>query len=363
MPNRSGWKPREQFLSGLIRSSFVGDSEGSLLMSVTYQTQHVTTVHADRQLVKSDHAKHAPPASMDYVSHECFEAENAEERFLGSNGEWLSFSASRYSSDNTKLTSTGFRYCLLKPAEESELFLKYNYIRYRINELLNRAGHKNGNTNSKKLLELIEAKQQTKSLLVRSNMGLVCVMAKRTQITGLDYDDLISEGSMALLRSIEKFDVSRGFKFSTYACRAILKSFCRLAGKIKKHRERFPTENNAVLERISNGSDNGEQRHQEVVKTLTDILTNNLAGLSDVEQIIIRERFALSGSPKKRTLCEVAKMVSLTDERVRQIQNGALCKLRVFLEKHSPTCNSIFRPKLNPPRNNSRRKNGNRQKA
>ena len=68
-----------------------------------------------------------------------------------------------------------------------------------------------------------------RSVIVRVNMPLVLAMAKRTRLSSIDFNEMISEGNMALLRSVEKFDCSRGFKFSTYSCRAILKSFSRVA--------------------------------------------------------------------------------------------------------------------------------------
>ena len=61
--------------------------------------------------------------------------------------------------------------------------------------------------------------------IAETNLALVLAMAKRTRMSEVDFADLVSEGNMALLRSVDKFDCRRGFKFSTYACRAILKAF------------------------------------------------------------------------------------------------------------------------------------------
>ena len=70
-------------------------------------------------------------------------------------------------------------------------------------------------------------------------MPLVLAMVRRIRMPMVEFVDLISEGNKALLRSVEKFDVSRGFKFSTYACRAILKGFSRLATKTGSYRQHF----------------------------------------------------------------------------------------------------------------------------
>ncbi|MEZ6241833.1 MAG: sigma factor [Phycisphaerales bacterium] len=73
-------------------------------------------------------------------------------------------------------------------------------------------------------------------------------MAKRTRMSEVDFADLVSEGNMALLRAVDKFDAGRGFKFSTYACRAILKAFSRQGMKLSKYRQRFPTDFDPKLE-------------------------------------------------------------------------------------------------------------------
>ena len=51
-----------------------------------------------------------------------------------------------------------------------------------------------------------------------------------------EFAEIVSEGNMALMRAVDKFSVDRGFKFSTYACRAILKAFSRTAMKSSRHR-------------------------------------------------------------------------------------------------------------------------------
>jgi len=168
--------------------------------------------------------------------------------------------------------------------------------------------------------------------LVRANLALVLAMARRTRIPNVDFGEIVSEGNMALLRSVEKFDVSRGFKFSTYACRAILKSFNRMATKAGRHHQHFPTEFDPEMEK----SDDDERRHERQrdnsIDMVREILLENRANLTEVERTIVMERFAIATRDNKgRTLAEVGKMVGLTNERVRQIQNKALSKIRVAM--------------------------------
>jgi RNA polymerase primary sigma factor len=149
---------------------------------------------------------------------------------------------------------------------------------------------------------------------------------------------MISEGNMALLRSVEKFDCGRGFKFSTYSCRAILKSFSRVAMRASRYRGKFPTEFDPAMERSDYIDRRRRDDRDDCVDELKDILVRNLAELSEVEQTVISERFALgvptiTGDPAPKTLEQVGKIIGVTKERVRQIQNKALKKMRVTLEE------------------------------
>ena len=164
-------------------------------------------------------------------------------------------------------------------------------------------------------------------------MALVVAMAKRTRIPNVEFPELVSEGNMALLRSVDKFDVSRGFKFSTYACRAILKSFNRLATNTSRYHQHFPTEFDPELEQSDYDVEKHQMQRDDSVEALREILARNKAELSDVERTVVMERFAIGTGGKGRTLSEVGRVVGLTNERVRQIQNSALAKIRAVLDE------------------------------
>jgi RNA polymerase sigma factor (sigma-70 family) len=177
----------------------------------------------------------------------------------------------------------------------------------------------------------------TRSVIVRLNMPLVLAMAKRTRLTNIDFNEMISEGNMALLRSVEKFDCSRGYKFSTYSCRAILKAFSRVAMRASRYRGQFPTAFDPGMERSDYLERCREGIADDCVDELKEILLKNTAELSSVERTVIRERFALgitdTGQPATpKTLEQVGCIIGVTKERVRQIQNNALKKIRGALE-------------------------------
>jgi len=237
----------------------------------------------------------------------------------------------------TDLLGVG-RIVVLTAEQERHAFLQLNYCRYRVMRVVQKfAGRRLSLEAALELLDWERRAAEARELIVRVNLPLVLAMAKRTRVSGVDFSDLISEGNLALMRAVEKFDCSRGYKFSTYACRAILKSFSRVATRCARYRGQFPTEFDPLLEK----GDLLEQKRADVeedcVDELKDILRRNLAHLSEVEQQVIRARFALGPSNglepvEAKTLEQVGQMIGVTKERVRQIQNHALSKLRAALE-------------------------------
>lgn len=225
----------------------------------------------------------------------------------------------------------------LNSQEETALFLKLNYARYMIYKLLRARGARDLTvTLARKLLKWRKRELKVRSQLAQANIPLVLAMAKRTRPLGVDFAELIGEGNMALLRSIDKFDCSRGFKLSTYACRAILKSFSRLAMRTNRYRARFPVEFDPDLEKSDLLTIKREDTLAECVEQLRSILGGQADQLNDIERTVLCRRFAITdddGALTPMTLEQVGRVVGVTKERVRQIQNKALAKLKTVLEE------------------------------
>lgn len=275
---------------------------------------------------------------IDCIYDPAFQSPDAETRYLGP--------LPAASAENSGCDDSGMDLLIdctgraLSTEQEQHIFLRFNYCRYRLMRLLREYRGKELTVEAaKELIYWERLRAQIRSDIVRLNVALVLAMAKRTRLTGVDQSDLISEGNLALLRSVDKFDSSRGFKFSTYACRAILKSFSRVATRTSRYRGHFPTEFDPTLEKSDYQSAKRQGVEQECVDELKAILGDNLAQLNEVEERVIRARFALDGEiglddlTKGKTLEQVGSMIGVTKERVRQIQNKALDKLRLALEK------------------------------
>jgi RNA polymerase sigma factor (sigma-70 family) len=169
--------------------------------------------------------------------------------------------------------------------------------------------------------------------LVRTNLALVLAMAKRTRLGDVDFAEVVSEGNMALIRAVDKFSIDRGFKFSTYACRAILKAFSRTALKSSRHKTRFPVEFEPDMEKSDWSDRKRDMVEEDCIDELKQIVDRNLADLTDVESTVIQRRFNWQQQDEHPlTLEEVGQIIGVTKERVRQIQNKALAKIRIVLE-------------------------------
>lgn len=232
--------------------------------------------------------------------------------------------------------------------------------------------------------------KEARAKMIRSNLRLVVKIAHDYANLGLPLLDLISEGNIGLMKAVERFDPAKGGKLSTYAAWWIKQSIKRalanqsktirlpvhLVDKISKMRRvalqmseelgREPTDDELAEEvglspsKVSQLktvsirpasldapiSDDDSTEFGEIVgdlealtpferlrdQNLRDEVSELLSVLDDREKKIIYSRFGLDGG-KAKTLEEVGKKFGVTRERIRQLQNIALMKLRRALQK------------------------------
>jgi RNA polymerase primary sigma factor len=277
----------------------------------------------------------------DYVDHPDFGKRGIEKNLFGATARFKGPESNRFEERPDALVDSlgsAGRIPSLSYADERHLFMRYNFARRHVTTILREfAGRRLTPQATRMLLAWGHRTLEARGAIVRLNMPLVFAMAKRTRLTHVDFNELISEGNMALLRSVEKFDCARGYKFSTYSCRAILKSFSRVAMRASRYRGQFPMEFDPSMERSDFSDRQREAVERDCVDELKEILIRNTAGLSDVEHRVISERFAIGSTfmgeaAGPKTLEQVGVIIGVTKERVRQIQNKALRKIRLALE-------------------------------
>ena len=228
---------------------------------------------------------------------------------------------------------------VLSAEDEQGLFLRFNYCRNRVMRVMRKRGSAPLTAaDVREILHWDDLALMARAEIVGFNTSLVLAMARRYRGTGAELMELIGEGNLALLRCVDKFDASRGFKFSTYACRAILASFSRAGAKAARQRSRFPTSYDPTMERSDFLEARRAEFESECVDELKRVLTDNSAELSSVERHVLSARFRLGNenndtSTKRKTLDQVGSQLGVSKERVRQIQNQAMTKLRAVLEE------------------------------
>ena len=214
------------------------------------------------------------------------------------------------------------------------MFLRFNFSKLKLTKVQKKI-QRDGLTRDlgEQFLEWHRRFEHFREYLVRTNLALVLAMAKRTRLGDVDFAEVVSEGNMALIRAVDKFNVDRGFKFSTYACRAILKAFSRTALKSSRHKSRFPVEFEPDMEKSDWTDRRRDAVEEDCLDELKAIVERNLADLSNVEETVIRRRFNWQQQEDHPlTLEEVGQIIGVTKERVRQIQNKALAKIRQVME-------------------------------
>jgi RNA polymerase primary sigma factor len=216
---------------------------------------------------------------------------------------------------------------LLRPEEETYLFLRMNYLKHLAGQL--RAALDPASATEADLDEIERLQGEiaaVKDRIIRANLRLVVSIVRRRLGLGRDFAEMVSDGNMGLIRAVDRFDAARGFKFSTYASHAIVRSLARAAVAEGRWRRRFVTGHPALSDATSEPRDDPRGPEADPGKTRESVRAM-VGRLSDRERVVIAGRFALGGQGRK-TLRQLGEEMGVTRERARQIQSVALERLR-----------------------------------
>ncbi|HUP80248.1 MAG TPA: sigma-70 family RNA polymerase sigma factor [Pirellula sp.] len=219
---------------------------------------------------------------------------------------------------------------LLTPAEEKSVFLRMNYLRFRAEGLKMDADLTNSWT-LRRIECLLKAAECYRDRIIKSNMRLVISIVKKFVNPQNGFNDLLSDGIVALIRAVDKFDVGMGFRFSTYATQVVRRSTYRSVMEKQLERQRYVVsihENRLDVCDDQKVSSMSEHRWHDLRSRLSLMLDH----LDRREKFIIRARFSLGGHRRIQTLQRLADKLGVSKERIRQLEQRALDKLRGMSE-------------------------------
>ncbi len=224
---------------------------------------------------------------------------------------------------------------LLTREEEAYYFRKMNYLKFRAARLREQIDARRPRSKDMdRLEESLNQAMEVKNFLIRSNLRLVVSIAKRHITPTSNFFEMVSDGNMSLIRAIEKFDYTKGNKFSTYATWAIMKNFARSIPAEHRILDRYRTGNEEVFQ--SSQDDRGNQFEEELTNRRQHaVIMNILEQLDDRERDIILHRFGLIQGAEPQTLEQIGRRMGVTKERVRQIESRGLKKLRKIAHEES----------------------------
>ena len=219
---------------------------------------------------------------------------------------------------------------LLTAKGERLLFRKMNFLRHRCTKLRSKIDVESPDESTLDVIESLAADAlETRAQIVECNLRLVVSIARKLRHRLTPFDDLVGEGNLVLLHAVDRFDYSRGFRFSTYATLAIQRQIYRLQAKACAKRRQEP---NVKDDFLGDSSCRTESDHKLIrnLERLDVLMCAAPEVLDDREQTVLRGRFGLDRSRPEMTLRELAEDLGISKERVRQVQNEAVDKLFDF---------------------------------
>jgi RNA polymerase primary sigma factor len=216
---------------------------------------------------------------------------------------------------------------LLNREQEAHLFRKMNYLKFKLKQLRDSIDPARPRVGDLDKLEKHPAEvKAVRDLLIECNQRLVHNLATKHLQPGQNLDELKSDANVSVMRAVEKFDYSRGNKFSTYATWAVMKNFARSIPDENTRKQRYMTGTDELFD----GKADQRTDEQEILNAAFQARArvNRLLDYLDPRtREVIKMRTGIDGS-EEMTLEQIGRHFGITKERVRQINVRGMKQLR-----------------------------------
>ena len=219
---------------------------------------------------------------------------------------------------------------LLSREQEQDLFRRFNYLKHKAKKLIVALDPEQVTEEQvAEVRDLLEHVDTMRQRAIQANLRLVVSIAKRHAGWCENLFEIISDGNVSLMRAVEKFDYARGNKFSTYATWAVVKNYARTIPEKHYHAQRYLTGQDELLASEPDASE--APAHEDDRLRVRELISAGMEELSDREREIVKGHFGLSGRGGALTLEQLGKRFGVTKERIRQIEQRAIARLREVL--------------------------------
>jgi len=284
----------------------------------------------------SARARRLLAADLTYIAHPSFDDSSARDAILASVPGHATPGLDRAPVSRNDHVEGSQRTRFPCREQEAQTFRQMNYLKClacRIRDHIDPDSPALGNLDE---IERLQTKAlKLKNQIVETHLRLVVMVAKKHFRAGQDLEDRVSDGTLVLMRAVDRFDFARGCRFSTYATWAIFNALVQRERK-ERHRARSRATYEDSVAALHSVSDRYEP--DEAIDERRPAVQRLLRRLDRRERRIIVNRYGIGGVPE-RTLVQIGVDLGISKERVRQLEMRAHAKLRsmALLEGITPT--------------------------